>query len=582
VNTYLRFPSPAAAKAFAARMPAFVVRHGTTDLGANADKTMQLTLLPLTDLHLTPAGREMASARQTILTLGIVGVLTLLIAIVNYVNLATARAGLRAREVAMRKVLGASRGMLVRQFAGEAILTTALAALVALALAELGLPLVNAAAGLALSIPYATVVPALLVLSVVVGIAAGLYPAVLLARFPAAAVLASARSPGGGRTGARLREMLVVFQFALATAFIAGTLVLVAQTRHLRQADLGFARDGLIVVKSLAGLSEGQQGAMRDAIADLPMIRSVGIADSAAGALATTTPTTSRYPGAPAGPSLREIVVGKGFFTTYGARVIAGRQFDDAHGADDSYGTKSSENRAIMINRTAVPVLGFRSAQDAVGKTLGKGRPRTIIGVVDDMRFYSPHVPMDATYYTYFSHYLGAPVITARYSGRMDAAMDAVRATWRKIAPEVPFDAAPVDQDLAKLFEADDHAANLFTIGSVLAVLIGCVGLWGLASFNTSRRVKEIGIRKALGASSRDVVKLLVGQFLRPVLIANVIAWPLAWVAMRQWLAGFSDRIALAAVLRRGFAAGAGHCPDHRDCPVAARGAGHPGLGAAS
>jgi predicted lysophospholipase L1 biosynthesis ABC-type transport system permease subunit len=104
----------------------------------------------------------------------------------------------------------------------------------------------------------------------------------------------------------------------------------------------------------------------------------------------------------------------------------------------------------------------------------------------------------------------------------------------------------------------------------------------GLASFNTSRRVKEIGIRKALGASSRDVVKLLVGQFLRPVLIANVIAWPLAWVAMRQWLAGFSDRIALAAVLRRGFAAGAGHCPDHRDCPVAARGAGHPGLGAAS
>lgn len=547
VNTYLRFPNPAAAKAFAARMPAFVVRHGTRDLGANADKTMQLTLLPLTDLHLTPAGREMASMRQTIVTLGVVGALTLLIAIVNYVNLATARAGLRAREVAMRKVLGASRSMLVRQFAGEAILTTALAALVALALAELGLPLVNAAAGLALSIPYATVVPALLVLSIVVGIGAGLYPAVLLSRFPAAAVLASARSPGGGRTGARLREMLVVFQFALATAFITGTLVLVAQTRHLRQADLGFARDGLIVVKSMAGLSEGQQDTMRDAIAGLPMIRAVGIADSAAGGFGNNNASNIEIPGQPgSGPSLREIVVGRGFFATYGARVIAGRAFDDQHGADDSYGTKSKDNRAIVINRTAVRVLGFRSAQEAVGKTLGKGQPRTIIGVVDDMRFFSPHVPMDATYYTYWSHYLGAPVITARYAGRMDAAMDAVRDTWRKIAPEVPFDAAPADQDLAKLFEADDYAANLFTIGSVLAVLIGCVGLWGLASFNTSRRVKEIGIRKALGASSRDVVKLLVGQFLRPVLIANVIAWPLAWVAMRQWLAGFSDRIALS------------------------------------
>jgi putative ABC transport system permease protein len=211
--------------------------------------------------------------------------------------------------------------------------------------------------------------------------------------------------------------MLVVFQFALATAFIAGTLVLVAQTRHLRQADLGFARDGLIVVKSLAGLSEGQQGAMRDAIADLPMIRSVGLPTAPPGLWQQQRQqhrdTRARRPW----PSLREIVVGKGFFTTYGARVIAGRQFDDAHGADDSYGTKSSENRAIMINRTAVPVLGFRSAQDAVGKTLGKGRPRTIIGVVDDMRFYSPHVPMDATYYTYFSHYLGAPVITRAIPG---------------------------------------------------------------------------------------------------------------------------------------------------------------------
>lgn len=547
VNTYLRFPDPAAAKAFAARMPAFVVRHGTADLGANADKTMQLTLLPLADHHLTPAGREMASVRQTIVTLGIVGVLTLLIAIVNYVNLATARAGLRAREVAMRKVLGASRGTLVRQFAGEAILTTALAALLALALAELGLPLVNAAAGLTLSIPYALVVPALVVLAIVVGMGAGLYPAVLLSRFPAAAVLASARSPGGGRTGARLREMLVVFQFTLATAFIIGTFVLVAQTRHLRQADLGFARDGLIVIKSGAGLSEGQQSTMREAIGGLPMIRSVAMADTAAGGFGNNNANNIEIPGRPGeGPSLREIVVGRNFFTTYGARVVAGRLFDDRHGTDDSNGTKGTENRAIVINRTAVPMLGFRSAQDAVGKTVGKGRPRTIIGVVDDMRFFSPHVPMDATYYTYWSRYLGAPVITVRYAGPMDAAMDAVRATWRKSAPEVPFDAAPADQDLAKLFAADDHAANLFTIGSVLAVLIGCVGLWGLASFNTSRRVKEIGIRKALGASSRDIVRLLVGQFLRPVLVANVIAWPLAWVAMRHWLAGFSDRIALS------------------------------------
>ncbi len=546
--TYLRFPDRAAARALAAKMPAFVDRHGAKDMGASPHETIGLSLLPIADLHLTPAGREMASARQTILTLGVVGLLTLLIAVVNYVNLATARAGLRAREVAMRKVLGASRATLIRQFIGEAILTTAIAALVALALAELGLPLVNAAGGLTLSIPYGLVVPALALLVLLVGTGAGFYPAALLSRFPAAGVLASARTPGGGRSGARLREVLVIFQFALAIAFILGTLVLAAQTRHLRQADLGFRRDGLIVVKDGAELSEGQRASLQAAFAGLPMIRSVGMADTAAGgAGGNNNANNIEIPGRPGeGPSLREIQVGRNFFSTYGARLIAGRFFDDRHGGDDSSGTKLTAMRAIVINRTAVPVLGFASPEQAVGRTVGKGQARTIIGVVEDMRFFSPHLPMDATYYTYRTRGMGAPIVTLRYTGDVHAAIGAARGAWRRIAPEIPFDAAPDTEELAQFYAADDHAARLFTIGSVLAVLIGCVGLWGLASFNTARRVKEIGIRKTLGASSWDVVRLLVGQFLRPVLIANLIAWPLAYVSMRHWLAGFNDRIALS------------------------------------
>ncbi|WP_430637578.1 ABC transporter permease [Sphingomonas hankookensis] len=256
VMTYLRFDTPAAARAFGDRLTAFVDRRGTELAvpGGRPSDMQQLALLPIADLHFAPQGQNSDSTRLTVVTLGLVGVFTLLIAVVNYVNLATARAGLRAREVAMRKVLGADRATLVRQFLGEAVLTVAIAALGGLILAELGLPLVNAAGGLSLTIPYAVVVPALALLAVVVGVLAGVYPAILLSRFPAAAVLASARSPGGGRAGTRVREALVIGQFGLAIAFLIGTAVLLAQTRHVRASDLGFQRDGLLVVRSMADL----------------------------------------------------------------------------------------------------------------------------------------------------------------------------------------------------------------------------------------------------------------------------------------------------------------------------------------
>ena len=190
--------------------------------------------------------------------------------------------------------------------------------------------------------------------------------------------------------------------------------------------------------------------------------------------------------------------------------------------------------------------LGFRTPAEAVGKTVGGARPRTIIGVIDELRFFSPRLPDEATYYIYFRELPPAPVGVIRFTGDPRAAMDAVRTTWRRLAPNVPPVVETADKRLAQFYEADDRAARLFGIGAGLAVLIACVGLWGLASFSTTQRVKEIGIRKTLGASSTDILKLLVGQFLRPVLIANLIAWPLAFLAMRWWLAGFGDRVALS------------------------------------
>ena len=545
--TYLRFPDKAAARTFEGRMPAFVQRHGARDLGSDAAAKMDLPLLPIDRVHLQPVGGESAGRKLTVVTLGLVGVLTLLIAVVNYVNLASARAGLRAREVAMRKVLGASRGALIRQFLGEAILAVALAALLGLILAEIGLPVINAAGGLSLTMPYALVVPVLLVLSLVVGTAAGFYPAVLLSGFPAASVLASARAPGGGRAGARAREALVVVQFSLVIAFLIGTSVLVAQTHHVRTADLGFRRDGLLVVPWLGYVDRPKRPALIAAFRTVPGVAMVATADTAVGGQGNNNAYNIPVPGQPGpGPSVRHINVGSDFFRLYQPRLLAGRLFDDAYRADDTTGDQPGDARNIVLNRKAVTALGFASPAQAIGKIIGVERPMTIVGVIDELRFFSPRAPAEPTLYFYTRGIVRYPAATIRFTGDPRAVMNGVRAAWQRIAPEAPFKGDIGVRLLQGFYDDDDRATRLFGIGAGLAVLIGCIGLWGLASFNTQRRVKEIGIRKTLGASSTDIVKLLVGQFLRPVLIANLIAWPLAFVAMRTWLAGFGDRITLS------------------------------------
>lgn len=550
LQTYLRFDTPAQARTFAQALPAFITRHAGQDLGPKPNDIISLALRPIADVHLRPVGPESAGRKLTVVTLGIVGVLTLLIAVVNYVNLATARASLRGREVAMRKVVGANRAVLVRQFLGEAVVTVAVAALVGLILAEIGLPFVNAAGGLSLSIPYRVVVPALAGLVLLVGIVAGFYPALLLSRFPAAAVLASARGSGGGRGGSRLREALVVFQFGLAIAFLIGTIVLGAQTVHVRQADLGFSRDRLLIVPSLMdqGVWPDRARTILAALREVPGVEAVGVGGTGPGGEGSANVDVVEMPGRPApGLSVMTIVTGRGFFETYQPRLLAGRLFDDAHGADDSTDwQKWPQGRNIVINRRMATALGFRAPQDAIGKTVGGAMPRTIIGVIDRLRFFSPRAADEATYYVYFRDMPPTPIGAIRFTGDRQATIDAVRSTWRRLAPEIPLTVETADQRLAPFYATDDHAARLFGIGSGLAVLIGCVGLWGLASFNTARRIREIGIRKTLGASATDIVRLLVWQFLRPVLIANLFAWPLAFVAMRTWLAGFDDRIMLS------------------------------------
>ena len=559
--TYLRFETPAEAEALNQQIDGFTDHRAHYDMETtDAHKFIKLRAVPLLSDHLSDP-----NDRSVVTLLGIVGGLTLLLACMNYVNLATARSALRAREVALRKVMGASGRALIVQFMAEAMMTAAVSALIGLALVELTLPLVNAAGGLALKIDYlgsGSVLPFLAAVVVLVGLGAGVYPAIVLSRFRPAAVLASTRTPGGGRAGSRVREGLVVAQFAVAIAFIIATGVILSQSRYMKTADIGIARSGLIVVKSFddSDVTAGQRSTLLSLWRTLPGVSGVTSGDIAPGVDDTTEAGNVKRLGVPGdGPDINHVTGGPDFFTTYGAHLVAGRVLDRDHGFDDAppkpppgvdpKTLPPPPSRDVVLNMNAVKTLGFSSPQAALGQPLisGKSRPLTVVGVVENIRFRTPHKPVDSTMYLMDSKNFENAVASVRYAGTDGKAMMArLEAAWRQVAPAVPFHATTAEENLDTYYRPDDQRARLFTIGAFLAVAIGCLGLYGLASFSTARRVREIGIRKTLGASTADILRLLIGQFLRPVLIANLIAWPLAWLAMRNWLSGFDQRIGLS------------------------------------
>ncbi len=546
----LSLPDPAAARALSAQLPGFLRRHPAKEAFPGSKITLSLERFDA--MHLRDG-----AAKTVVTTLGTIGIVTLLIALVNYVNLATARAGLRAREVAMRKVVGATRTALVVQFLGESIAAAALAGLLGLALAELALPLVNAAGGTNLAIRYGggdSILLPLALLTIGAGLVAGLYPALLLSRFQPAGVLASARAPGGGRAGAWLRQALVLLQFTIAIALGAGTAVLVAQTRHVRNADLGFAQNGLMLVPALgdAALDPGRRQRLLDAFRTVPGVTaaSYGVFTPAGGTYMLR--SMKRQGGAGGEVPLNFTIVGADFFKVMGARLITGRLFDPRFAADDAGRKRKPDTISfgnVVMNEAALRKLGLGSAAQATGKIVSsEGHESTqLVGVIADMRFNGPKNGDDAMMYVWQPLPKENSTAFVRFTGSPSAMSTRLERVWRTMAPGVPFDAKTVEQARYDAFiRADAQRMRLFTMGAMLALVIACIGLYGLAAFDTARRVREIGIRKTLGASTAEVLRMLIGQFLRPVVVATLIAWPIAFYAMRQWLAAFADRIALS------------------------------------
>lgn len=547
--TFLRFETQTQADHFQAGMDEFVDRKGESESrpGIPYHTIEKLRLHKLRDLHLrTP---ESAAA---VVTLALVGLLSFFIAAINFINLATARAGMRAREVAVRRTLGATGLDLRLQFLGEALLTTLVAAIAGLSIVELCLPVINAAGGLDISLDYREHggFLALLLLAVLgLGLAAGIYPAFVLSSFRPAQVLASSRSPSGGRAGIRLREGLVVVQFAVVIAFFVLTWGFQSQIDHMKTADVGFRRDGLMIVPADdSALTAPMKQSLKTAFEQVPGVTLVGFGNSAAGYDDLTNGTNIKLPGdTGAETNLTYSTVGPNFFAVYDVKLLAGRLLDEAHG--DVVPSDETAPANVVISRKAMEEIGVRSPEDAIGKVMYNGKqPLQIVGVIETLMFRSPkdeNLPM----YYYFNRELkNNQVFAVRYEGVSESEMrHRLSVAWQSAAPEVP--PAPISArgNMEKYYRDDSERSHLFGIGALVAALVGCIGLYGMASFSTSRRMLEVAVRKVLGASRGSIVGLLVGQFLRPVLLANLIAAPVGYLVLSNWLQQFNDRIPISA-----------------------------------
>ncbi len=558
-------------KALEPQMPAWEKRNipdePNGDIMYNAGTEQDWHFINLKDVHLGKAQdgtMTPGNDQRSIVTFAIIALLILGMAVVNFTNLATARASQRAREVALRKVLGANRKQLIVQFVTESILISAVSMLLALALVELLVKPFAAFLDADLTLSYlgkgGILLPAI-GLTLLVGIISGLYPAFFLSRFQPAQVLKANRSAAETPGSGRLRAALVVLQFAVSIGLIICTAVIYGQTVYARSVDPGYKRDHILQVDELGRAQLFPKAEMIvNQMKRIPGVVAAGLSD-----IGINTNNNSNSGIIPPGSNKQVLIgqynVGEGYLDAMGLTLKAGRWFDANRPIDDTtipYPPDPEVEKAIaqrginvVINELAAKRLGFKSPQDAIGRTV-KSELLTpeagmininIIGVVGDSRFRTVRAPIEPIMFR--KVVTGPGWLMVRYNGDPATVKAAIERQWKQITNEVPFNAKFSEDIVAETYKEEDARAQMFAAFSLLAVIIGCLGLFGLAAFTAERRTKEIGIRKVLGARTRDIVRLLVWQFSRPVIVANLIAWPVAWWLMRDWLNKFDDRIAL-------------------------------------
>ncbi|QJW91485.1 FtsX-like permease family protein [Spirosoma taeanense] len=517
-------------------------------------------LIPLTDIHLYSKQQvelEPNSDIQYVYIFSAVALFILLIACINFMNLATARSANRAKEVGVRKVLGSERQQLIGQFMAESVLMTVLAMALALVLVGMALPFFNTLAAKTLSArnllsPY--LLPVLIILPIVVGLLAGSYPAFFLSSFRPVSVL-KGRIDVSFRSS-RLRSGLVVFQFMMSVVLMVGTLIVYRQISYIQTKNLGFSREQVLTVNDVYAIGK-QAETFKQEVLRLPGV----VSGSISGYLPTP---SSRSDNAffPEGEinqtkavNMQSWGVDHDYINTMGMQMAEGRNFSREFGSDSS---------ALILNETAAKLFGGRNI---IGKRITQyadpeaktTKTYTVIGVVRNFHFESLRQNIGA-----LSMVLSPNTGAASFrlsTTNIPFLVRQIEGIWRHIAPGQPFAYSFLANDFENMYRAEQRIGTIALTFAVLAILIACLGLFGLATFMAEQRTKEIGVRKVLGASVTSIIALMSRDFLRLVLIAILIATPIAWWAMRQWLQDFAYKIdiewwifALAGVLAIGIA----------------------------
>lgn len=500
-------------------------------------------LQPLPSIHLDPthieARMQPGGNINYVYFLICIAALVLIIACINFMNLATARSAERSREVGVRKVMGSLKNQLISQFLVESVLLSLFATAIALGIVSLVLPYFNDLTGKQLVFNFTPrIMSGLLAVALFVGLLAGSYPAFALSSFNP--VLIMKGNFTGSAKGSWLRNGLVVFQFFISMVLIAGTLVIAKQMHFIRNKSLGYNTGQVLVVERAFALEDRAQTFVEE-------VRQIPGVESAAGSFALLGREGDFFGGQfkPEGSSeiltTKTMVIDDGLANTMDFEFVAGKGFTE----------ETNDSLSIILNEAAVRALDL---PDPVGGRLYQVQrradgnvtvPYTIIGVIKDFNFQSLRDPITPLAIQNVETFDGAPAyVYARVKGKnLSSVINAVGAKWKEMAPEQPFRYQFLDQNLKAQYEAEQRAGKVFSIFAGLAILIACVGLFGLAAYTANLRTKEIGIRKVMGASVGSVIILLSKDFTKLILIAFVLSVPLSWYIMNTWLEGFAYRI---------------------------------------
>jgi putative ABC transport system permease protein len=563
--TYVLLAPGARGEEIAKGSDAFFDKH----MGPNSSSGTQLAVYPLTDIHLR-SHRDLELRPPgnitVVYTFSAVAAFILLIACINFMNLATARSVQRAKEVGMRKVVGAERAQVIRQFLGEAMLLVLFAVCVAVALVEITLPFFSAFVQQELTFNYLSdpkVIGLLALLVIFVGLVAGSYPAFYLSAFNAASVLKG--DVTRGNAAVNLRRTLVVLQFAISIALLIATAVVYQQMQFTRGMDMGYNRDQIVVLEGsgTGGLGSQWEVMKQQLLAD-PRISSVTTSGLLPGMPLANVQVVRAENNDPRGRDMANLSVDEDFFKTYEIPVLAGRAFSKDFPTDQLIQPTDERPQgggAFILSEMAARELGW-TPEEAIGKwfemsygdQFSHTARGTIVGVVKDAHFESLHSPIKAVVYWRpqpgQTNLANLPRASIRISGQdIPGALKLIDEKWRQFEPGQPLNRRFLDDDLNALYASEQRQAHMFVYFSALAIFVACLGLFGLASFTTEQRTKEIGMRKVLGASVWDIVRLFTTEFTKLVLVANVIAWPVAYILMQRWLANFAYRIDLGPVV---------------------------------